>query len=110
MYELTRFRMDIEVDKNECKGLVYRARVSEWYWPTIGKTTRLNLLKRDSCPGCEKCGAMYECLQELNEDWPIVGLDNVENGKKYTIRFCNEQRDWESGIVDDFDIELIEVV
>jgi len=95
--------------EHNCRGLIFRADVS--CCPTekgIGFFVRLNLLKTKSCPGCEFCGALYEAMGEVNNEWVPVGIDSVEHGKLYKLEYCNELRDWETGIVDDWDIKLVE--
>ena len=81
-----------KVDK--CKGLVFRASVTQWCnCKGIGQTVRLKLLKRQSCTGCEYCGYYSEFFNETEDE---LYLGDLEHGKIYSIDFETSQ-DWESG-------------
>ena len=95
---------------NECNGLVFRGNVSLCYTnnDSILERRELRLLKRKSCPGCEKCGWMRDYLKEdLSMDMYDTLLGEIEHGKLYTIHYT-WYRDWETGIYDDYDFEVIE--
>lgn len=98
-----------ESDAQHCKGLIFQADVS--CCPTrkgIGFFVRLNLLKRKSCPGCIRCAALYDAIGDVDNDWMPIGIESVEHGKLYRLEICNASRDWETGIIDDWDIKLVE--
>jgi len=103
--------LDVEPAEEQCLGTVYRASVS-FYLTARGfaQTVKLNKLKKLSCPGCKYCGWENDTLSEVNKDWPILGMDKVEDQKLYTLGMCNVTTDWESGIVDGWDLELVEYV
>ncbi len=103
------------IDKKEekhCQGQVFKANVQNFRTKRndFGFSVRLIPMKRMSCPGCEKCGWQSEIFGEISNDWPIVGIESVEDGKFYTISVCNESRDWESGQINDWDLCLIEYI
>lgn len=95
---------------NSCKGQVFKASVNNFTTRKrgFGFEIRLVPMKRMSCPGCEKCGWLHENFNEINNDWPILNIENCEDGKFYTIGICNELRDYESGMIDAWDLQLIE--
>lgn len=100
-----------EIEKNhiECKGIIFRANVTHYVTGiNIGQKIRLRQLKRKSCPGCNKCRWIYDQIEEVNEDWPIIGIDKVKNGKLYTITVTNIGRDFETGLVDEWDLAIVE--
>jgi hypothetical protein len=93
----------------ECKGLVFRANRSQYFTgSTLASRTELRLLKRKSCPGCEKCGWLWDELRQSDFN-NRLDFDAVSHGKCYTIDMCNVSTDWESGVIDDYDLEFIEV-
>lgn len=109
MDDQIQFQLDKVMSKKTCKGRVYRANVSHCQTKTgILFAVRLREMKRLSCPGCEYCGWLDADLPELGLDWGIINITEAENGKLYTIEMCNIQRDWESGMVDDWDLKLVE--
>ncbi len=62
----------------------------------------LRLLKRKSCPGCEKCGWIEEYIYEELEQGDNKGyylMKDLEDGKMYVPAF-ETSRDWESGIIE----------
>ena len=104
MFDLTK-----KTEKKSCNGLVYRAEISHYIVNRgISFSVKLNKQKRLSCPGCELCWWLYEAVGEINLDWPVEGIESAEQGKLYTLDICNEEKDWESGIVDSWDLRLIE--
>ena len=93
--------------ENKCKGKVYRARVSSFASvESIGKHVRLHILKRKSCPGCEECGHFHDQLPDTSEDWPIGGLDSVEDNGVYRLCLGNFTYDVETGEVNDYNVML----
>lgn len=106
IFQLTK---EINSDITSCKGVFFRANVSK-YWDSdkgvIGERRTVRILKRKSCPGCSACAWIYDHLQEDVEN---VHIEDVENGKVYSIIVTNEHTDWETGIVDDYDLSFKEV-
>jgi len=97
------------VEKKSCKGNVYHARVSMCKTSTgFLFAVRLVKMKRLSCPGCEKCNG-FDDRDNFEDGYDdIQGISEAENGKLYRINY-KEHRDYESGIVDDYDLVLQEV-
>jgi len=98
--------------KPKCKGIVFRASVSQWMsvQRDINFKKQLRVLKRKSCPGCEQCHWLWDDLSErMSEFYPQDSIiADVEDGKLYTIITTNLSTDWESGIIDGYDLEFIE--
>ncbi|MFA7287396.1 MAG: hypothetical protein WC055_00805 [Melioribacteraceae bacterium] len=95
--------------ESQCTGKVYKASVQKF--PTtkgFGMSIRLNELKRKSC-SCDKCQCLEDEISESMCDEGIIGLEDVKDGKLYTVGYTNITTDWESGIVDGWDLELIEI-
>jgi hypothetical protein len=67
-------------------------------------------LKRMSCRGCDKCGAFDETLQEDVYSQKAPMINNIEDGAIYQLQFVNCVPDWETGFIDDFDLEFIKIV
>lgn len=90
----------------ECKGLFYRFRRSTWK----GRDGSLNYkdsfrpLRSLSCPGCDDCGSISDSIDmlELNIGYP----NNLKGGELLKAKISNVHRDWETGQVDDWDVEL----
>ena len=95
----------------ECKGLIYRGNVSLCQTNRgVLFQIRLNELKRKSCSGCPKCEFLRESLGELDINYyPLLGLEKVKQDGLYTIRAINLKKDWETGHVDDWDLEVVEI-
>ncbi|MFA5355284.1 MAG: hypothetical protein WC302_00900 [Candidatus Paceibacterota bacterium] len=91
-----------------CQGIFFRGSVSKYYSGLkIAYHQELKLLKRKSCSGCPECAWIWDDLAMSMDNfiWPKV----IKHGALYSIRITNKHRDWESGIVDDYDIEILEV-
>jgi len=101
--------------ESTCKGRVYRADISHCRTKRgFGLFMRFNEVKRLSCPGCDdnSCcvGWEDEELDEISwEHWSIIDIEKAEHGKLYRLVQCNMSRDWETGIIDDWDLKLVDV-
>jgi len=98
-----------EDQPEECKGLFYRGKTNAFLNNNNEYVyqERTKLLKRLSCPGCDVCMWLYDMMEECiaNDTLPII--DNVVNGELYRLKVVNEIRDWEFGIIDDWDLEFV---
>jgi hypothetical protein len=93
----------------KCKGHVFKAHVSSYSTRRgVYFKTSLIKMKKLSCKGCEHCDWINDVFDEINNDWPLIGIENVINGGLYRIVACNESKDWESGMVDSYDLKLEE--
>ena len=98
---------------NDCKGKIYKFKQN--YFKNakghyIYKETMVPQ-KRLSCPGCEVCGWLIESLDEMNQYTYDNGppIEYPEHNALYELSVTNQSRDWESGVVDDYDIEFVKV-
>ncbi len=94
-----------------CVGLVYRGRINNFYHKgTLVHQTKMVKLKRQSCRGCEQCSFLEEDLNEFlssSTNKPAILPEEVIDGKLYTLQVTNISRDYESGFVDDYDLEFV---
>lgn len=100
-----------EKDQQECKGLTFRGHTSQFFDykdRRIEKKQRIRLLKKESCPGCPMCSWFLDDMGDMISTDGLIWPEEIEDGKLYTIRVTNEHRDWESGIVDDYQFEIVE--
>jgi hypothetical protein len=59
-----------------------------------------------SCPGCEGCDWMEDEIRNfIDNDTPIT--HEPKEGQLYRVAIINEERDWESGIIDAWDIAFV---
>lgn len=104
---------DEEPDAPECKGQVYRCH-REYYIGSRGEyveKVKMVPAKRLSCRGCEQCGSLLDDLQEWvgNDTPPIMPDDPYSDGEYFRLAVTNINRDWESGMVDDWDLEFVKI-
>lgn len=93
--------------ENQCKGLYFRGYRSQYFiGDKFESKVGVRLLKKKSCKGCECCGGM---LDSMKENINNVYLVQIEDGEIYTPIYTNISRDWETGYIDDYDIEFIKV-
>jgi len=93
-------------NEEPCKGLCFRGYTNtHWFGDKFRVTNELRLLKKRSCPGCAQCSYLTEELQSN----VIVLTPEIEHGKLYELRVTNVSRDYESGIVDDWNVEFCKV-
>lgn len=93
----------------KCKGKVYRCRVNAFV-NSKGEYVyqeKMIPLKRKSCPGCDKCGYLEDQLPEFVSMGSAAEIQGIEDGAIYRLEVVNESRDWETGIIDDWDLAFI---
>lgn len=102
--------IEIEKTKDQCKGLVYRAKRSQYiYDGAIGERVYLKLLKRKSCPGCSKCDWMQEAFEEdLSCNGQAVDLSGVEDGKAYELVVEVSPGSYEYPLEVDIEFDIVE--
>lgn len=95
-----------------CKGLLFRCR-EETYTQSNGAVVFRQVftpLKRMSCPGCQDCGWLLDELQEAISDkymhGPVVE-DAIVTGGLYRLDTINQSRDWETGVIDAWDLAFV---
>ena len=104
-----------EVKNKKYSGLVFRAFSSSFFNYSKGKIEKregFNLLKKLSFK--DKWftnGGMFECFADTASMSPeaIIYPKDIEQGKLYGLRVINESRDYETGIVDDYDLEFFKL-
>lgn len=93
----------------ECKGLVFRGYNTMFKSGNhIGYHQGIKLLKRKSCPGCEKCDGLLEFVTE-DIYCDTLEIPQIKHGKLYSIRIVVDGTDWESGLVDACHAEVYEI-
>lgn len=65
-------------------------------------------LKLELQPESEGHDVLQEQIENIGSEGNIEMPDGIEEGKMYIAKPCNVSRDWESGIIDDWDVELRE--
>jgi len=107
------FLKDELVDPKEkvCKGLYWRGSENIFLDSdgSIKQFKELRLLKKKSCPGCEKCGWIFD---EISASIILTTASNllskIEHGKIYQFRW-NTTTEWESRITEIDEIWFEEV-
>lgn len=98
------------IEDNDCKGLIYRCKVNHFKNSKghVIFSSRFIPMKKLSCPGCHKCGALIESLDECiaNDTLPITTTE--KNNQLYSLEMSDISYDWETGYIDDWDLEFKE--
>lgn len=94
-----------EIDQPKC---VVIARLSTSCWHNdkgIFLTKKLTFLKRR----CAGHNFVEEDAKMVGADETIARIINFHESKDgiYKLVTCNERRDWETGVIDDYDFKLI---
>lgn len=98
-------------EDEKCKGLTFRGHSSQFFHCDRGrieKRERLQLLRRESCPGCLLCSWFFDDMHDVMSTDDLVWPEKIEEGKLYTIKAVNIHTDWETGGVEDFQFEIVE--
>lgn len=106
MDDLIGLELDLAAqDKPACKGQVYRCRINKYIGKRgeiVSKTTFIPA-RRLSCAGCLNC--RWPETEELLD----ARCAHPKDGDYYRLAATNITRDWETGIVDGWDTELLPV-
>lgn len=110
------FRSSLHGDREKeppCKGLFFRCEITSYIGSDrdVNFKTRFRFLKRMSCPGCAQCGAMWDDLREglCDPKYSNVIFESGQIGELYQLKVTNISTDWETGYVDDYDLEFVRV-
>lgn len=86
----------------DCKGLYWRGSENIFIDGDgrIKQTNELRILKKKSCPGCEKCGWIFDEISG-SIDCGVASnlLSKIEHGKLYQLK-CDTTTEWETGITE----------
>lgn len=100
-------------DTQSCKGLFFRAHMTKFmssmHTLEFVEKRRLRILKKRSCKGCVRCEGLREMLKEsiFNEFAPDV--THVKEGALYKLQCNATSTDPETGLVDDWELEFVEI-
>jgi hypothetical protein len=61
-----------------------------------------------SCPGCSQCTCLLDEIAEIAPDWGFI-IPEIKQDQIYSVRITNISRDWESDLVDDWDLQFYEI-
>lgn len=97
----------LKLERPPCSGLIFRYTESTWIDSSgsLNTRARYSLLKRASCTCCRH---LIDDLREMihPRSSSIIYPERPEVNGLYRLRVVNESTDWESGIVDDWDLEF----
>ncbi len=99
-----------DTDPSECKGLVFRARIRSYVQRNkeIVYKEELRFLKRKSCTGCAACDCFWDDLDDWISTYDFPNCVNgFIDGELYKLVYGKEQRDWETGVGEGCDIDLV---
>lgn len=106
-----KFNLIKNVETNDCKGLIYRCKVNNFKNSKdhIIFSSRFIPMKKLSCPGCSQCGGLIEALNESisNNELPITTTE--KNNQLYYLEITDLSWDWETGYLDDWNLEFKEI-
>lgn len=100
--------MQLEYPEKEdsCKGLYYKA-VKNEFFNSKGEyveSIRMRPMSRMSCKGCEDCTYILEDAKlQLGMGYSLL-WDDVRIGAYYELCVTDFSRDWETGVVDDWEV------
>lgn len=104
------------IEPETCGGLFYRVAREAWFGSNgdICFRYRFRPLTSKSCIGCYTCEWLLEDfaerLNDYNSGYVDFQLEQYYNhGSLVQLKVTNVSTDWETGIVDDYDIDFVEV-
>lgn len=110
--DITEIKFNDEIDPQQCNSLIFKAKVNVFLNSKneFVYQQRMIPMKKLSCKGCNQCGFLLEELDERisNKDFSMIP-ENIEHGALYRLETTHISRDWETGIIDDWDLEFIKI-
>jgi hypothetical protein len=106
------FTFTLEEDDNtkpECKGQIYKASVSSFIGAQGDVVDKIVFRpqKRKSCSGCDQCGYLLDDLREAIACDIFIFPKNPVQGKLYKLAIINMSRNYETGMIDEWDTTFI---
>lgn len=107
------FALNTQPNGEECPGVYFRYTENNYF--VKGKLVfqkQLSLLKKKSCPGCEKCGWVLDDVQNGVDDFGADFFefpDNLNHGDIVELTLVIDSRDWETGYVDTYHLRVDKV-
>ena len=99
----------VKSSEPECKGLVFRGYRSTFYSKgRLEMRQGVRLLKSKSCPGCNKCRWETDEIREAIDCNSLI-MPGIKDGALYGLHAVNISKDWETGYVDAYDLEIYEL-
>lgn len=118
-------KLEVEKNKEACNGKFYKAKFN----PFINRKgeyvyqIRMIPIKKMSCPGCDSCWFLDEDLNERLgcfeydkhkskspfHSGHIPNMEHLRHDHIYELKATNLSKDWETGYVDDWDLEFVEI-
>lgn len=98
--------------KASCKGLVFRGYITQYMgsdMTSIHERKGLKLLKRKSCNMCSNCGYDLDDIKEFLLEG-LVDFSPIEDGKLYRVEAVNGYIDYFTGIYEDYNYEIVEII
>jgi hypothetical protein len=109
MFELEELIEDVRNYKYQCKGLFFRCNINKYF--TNNKyvdQVSFTLLKRMSCKGCTHCKWMLDGFSDHVMSDTVL-YDEAIDKAVYRLDITNIHTDWETGIVDDWNLIFVKV-
>ena len=103
-------KLDIVDNKDiNCQGVIFKC-VETTYNTSkgIANTKKLNIIRTLSCNGCSNCGWLLEDLDNYMHN-NRIDISHCEHNNYYELITTNISRDWESGYIDDWDLEFVKI-
>lgn len=96
-----------------CKGLFFKGHINAFFvardnLTKIERRESLVLMKRRSCPGCAKCNSFLHQMQDTIYNKTLV-LPEIEEDRIYSMKWNVTSRDIETGVADDWEIEVFKI-
>ncbi len=113
--EFTILEDEREEEPDHCGGLFYRVAREAWKGSDADICFRFRFrpLTNRSCTGCDLCSWLLEDLDtrlyDYNAGHMDYDFDSLSHGMLVELKVTGVSTDWETGVVDDYDIEFIEV-
>jgi len=98
--------LKLEDNSDQCKGLFFRYRLnSHWNQKRNEYTSKetFSLLKKKSCEGCEQCGWILDDIGEMDS---VLCESELKDGDVTMLTVVNIERDWETGVINDWNFKF----
>ena len=95
----------------DCVGKIYRCKINRFLNSKKEYVEQVRMIpqKRLSCRGCQHCGYLEEQISDFIQNKESLLPEEPVNGALYHIEIINEVQDWETGIVDEWDLAFIKM-
>ena len=98
-------------ENNLCVGRIYKCKINTFINKKGEVIYQKRMLpqKRMSCGGCEHCSWLLDEIKNFIDEDILTKIQDPIDGQYYRLEIVNQIKDWETGIIDEYEIAFVKM-